>query len=181
MLCRPYRRPHNGSAYTAELSLFLQPLRLQFLLYNARWSDWPDATTEVAGGAVAPEPPPHCSHSILGRATRWSRPRMREAFLSLFQRPRPSLSSLHWEQICPFRVPLTSNRAGLAPSWMTRCGRARGSWRKSCQSAHFTCPDSALINALFLPSCPLRVITTPRVSPPISALSSHPYPVPSLP
>ena len=31
-------------------------LRLQFLLSNARWNDWPDVATELAGGAVAPGP-----------------------------------------------------------------------------------------------------------------------------
>lgn len=39
--------------------------------------DWTGATTEVAGGAVAPEPPQHCNRSILGGSTRWSGPRMR--------------------------------------------------------------------------------------------------------
>ncbi|XP_005652632.1 ATP synthase F(0) complex subunit C2, mitochondrial isoform X1 [Sus scrofa] len=29
---------------------------MQFLLSNARWSGWPDASTELAGGAVAPGP-----------------------------------------------------------------------------------------------------------------------------
>lgn len=39
--------------------------------------DWTGATTEVAGGAVAPEPPQYCNRSILGGSTRWSGPRMR--------------------------------------------------------------------------------------------------------
>lgn len=55
-------------------------------------------------------------------------------------------------KICPFRVPLTSNRAGLAPSWMTRCGRARGSWRKS--------------NA--------RVLASPVLTQPLQTLFSYP-------
>ncbi|KAB1269489.1 ATP synthase F complex subunit C2; mitochondrial, partial [Camelus dromedarius] len=75
-------------------------LRLQFLVSNARWSDWPDAATKLAGGAVAPGP-------TLNFATTLS---LKERLIdsgcacadlsSRYSRPVPSpLSSVLWEQL----------------------------------------------------------------------------------
>ena len=50
-------RPRYRSVSTAVVLISVEGrLRLQFLLSNTRWSDWPNAATKLAGGAVAPGP-----------------------------------------------------------------------------------------------------------------------------
>lgn len=83
-------------------------------------------------------------------------------------------------KVCPFRVRVTSSRAGLAPSWMTLGEGSLGLAKvKSC-SVHFTSSDPTMTNARFLPAYPLRVFTSPRLSPSSFAFFSHPDSASSL-
>ncbi|EPY82959.1 hypothetical protein CB1_000606028 [Camelus ferus] len=135
-LCGSLKDPGDLRMFGAKAYVNMYRLRLQFLVSNARWSDWPDAATKLAGGAVAPGP-------TLNFATTLS---LKERLIdsgcacadlsSRYSRPVPSpLSSVLWEQGCPFRVPVTSNCAGLAPSWMSQLSQP---------------PDSPPISALLI-------------------------------
>ena len=83
-------------------------------------------------------------------------------------------------KVGPFRVPVTSSRAGLAPSWMTPGEGSLELAKVKSLSVHFTCFDPTITNTSFFPAYPFRLFTTPRLSPPISAFFSHPDSVSSL-
>lgn len=118
MLCRPCHRPHKGSAYTAELSLFLQsappavsPLRRQVERLAGYRHRGGRRRCGAGAASTLQSLYPWQSDSLV-------RTRVRQAFLSLFQPPRPSLSSLPWEQVRfgPSRLLAPRTRAGCPPS-----------------------------------------------------------------
>ncbi|XP_052016946.1 ATP synthase F(0) complex subunit C2, mitochondrial isoform X2 [Apodemus sylvaticus] len=97
MLCSPH---FHHVADQLSVQSWHHGLLLQFLLLDARWSVCPSRHHQPGRGSCgAPADPLVCVHSIRGGATRWLWSRMRRAFSCAFPRPRPSLSSLPWEQL----------------------------------------------------------------------------------
>lgn len=88
-------------------------LRLQFLLSDTRWSDWPNAVTKLAGGAVAPGPTLRAAIllSLAERLVGSGRACAEPSFRSSRPPPRPFLSSLHWEQVRPWALAAAMRRA----------------------------------------------------------------------
>lgn len=117
LLCGVGLFPHGSAPpVVSPLKRQVEPLAgCRFRAGRRRYSTWAD--------------PRHCIHSIRGGTTRWPGPRMRQVFPSLPPSPRPSLSSLHWEQVRPWgRVP-SLRRAGAQG---THLGRVRCSLFLAC-------------------------------------------------
>lgn len=88
-------------------------LCLQFLLSNTRWSDWLNVATKLTGGAVAPGPTLNIAItlSLEERLVGAGRACAESSFRSSRPLSRPSLSSLHWEQVRPWALAPAMRRA----------------------------------------------------------------------